>query len=313
MRSIAVFGAAVLLGSCAGTGVRVDPTPRAPGAATTTPATLPPSTVVPTPSTSSPSERFVVGGVRPVIVLTPGGASTPRGLLVVLHGYGGNAAEVIARDLLIREGLARNLVLAFPEGTVDSRGRRFWNATDACCDFDGAAVDDVAYLLRVIDEIAARTPIDAARVSLFGHSNGHFMAYRIACEHPERVAVVAGLAGAGSSCVPAAPVHVLHVHGTADAVINYRGGRFAAEYPGAEATVRAWAVADGCERDPSPAPGPPLDATGDLDGPDTTRLAWPCPAGRTVELWRIDGGDHGPELTGAFVANLVETIAGLRR
>jgi hypothetical protein len=30
-------------------------------------------------------------------------------------------------------------------------------------------------------------------------------------------------------------------------------------------------------------------------------------------LWRIDGGDHGPALTGAFVATLVETIAGLRR
>lgn len=313
MRSIALLGTAVLLGSCAGTGVRVDPTLRAPGTAATAPASLPPSTAVPTPSTSSPPERFVVGGARPVTVFTPGGASTPRGLLLVLHGYGSSADEVIARDLFIREGLARNVVLAFPEGTPDSRGRRFWNATDACCNFDGTPVDDVAHLLGVIDEIAARTPIDAARVSLFGHSNGHFMAYRLACERPERIAVVAGLAGAGSACTPATPVHVLHVHGTSDAVIGYRGGRFAAEYPGAEATVRAWAVADGCGRDPAPTPGPPLDATGELDGPDTVRLAWPCPAGRTVELWRIDGGDHGPELTGAFVATLVETIAGLRR
>ena len=40
-----------------------------------------------------------------------------------------------------------------PDGTLDGDGNRFWNATDACCDFEGRGVDDVAYLTAVIADI----------------------------------------------------------------------------------------------------------------------------------------------------------------
>ena len=42
--------------------------------------------------------------------------------------------------------LTEGFALAFPDGTRDSSGRRFWNATDACCNFENTPVDDVAYI-----------------------------------------------------------------------------------------------------------------------------------------------------------------------
>lgn len=68
--------------------------------------------------------------------------------------------------------------------------------------------------------MSARFNVDARRVYLVGNSNGAFMAHRYACEHPARIAAIAGLVGAmrtgPSVCSPAAGVSILHIHGDAD-------------------------------------------------------------------------------------------------
>ena len=50
----------------------------------------------------------------------------------------------------------RGLVLVAPDGTLDPRGHRFWNATDACCDFFDHPVDDVAYLRGPLPAVEPR-------------------------------------------------------------------------------------------------------------------------------------------------------------
>ena len=84
---------------------------------------------------------------------------------------------------------------AFPDGTRDRLGNRFWNASDACCDLFQSGVDDVAYLTAVIDDMSARFHVDAKRIHLVGHSNGGFMSHRYACDRAERVAAFVSLAG----------------------------------------------------------------------------------------------------------------------
>ncbi len=118
--------------------------------------------------------------------------------------------------------------VAHPDGTPDRADRRFWSATDACCDFGGANVDDVAYLTAVIDDVAARYAIDPKRVWVAGISNGGFMAHRLACERADKIAAIVSFAGATwadpARCAPTAPVSVLEVHGAADPVVRYEGG-----------------------------------------------------------------------------------------
>ena len=38
--------------------------------------------------------------------------------------------------------MQRGFLYAYPDGTVYSVGNHFWNATDACCDFDPCEVDE---------------------------------------------------------------------------------------------------------------------------------------------------------------------------
>ena len=60
--------------------------------------------------------------------------------------------------------VARGFVLVAPDGTLDRTGQRFWNATDACCNFFGDSVDDVAYLHGLVREVAAAYHVDSRRI-----------------------------------------------------------------------------------------------------------------------------------------------------
>ena len=138
-----------------------------------------------------------------------------------------------------------------PDGTKNANGKQFWNATDACCNGPGAQVDDSGYLDAVIKEVEANYNVDPKRVFIVGHSNGGFMAYRMACDHADTIAAVVSLEAATYAdprkCSPSVPVATLEIHGTADDTINYDGGKILGHrYPGAVATTKMWAKYDGC-------------------------------------------------------------------
>ena len=246
---------------------------------------------------------------RPYQLVVPVGASpsTALPLVVLLHGFAETASLLDTWFGMSDEAQARTFLLALPEGTRNATGQQFWNATDGCC-AAGVDVDDVAYLSSVIEDVKARHRVDGRRVYLVGHSNGGFMAHRLACERADLVTGIVSFAGAtwddASRCTPSRPVSVLQVHGTLDAVVLYLGGRTvmgSASYPSAEDTVRTWAVKNGCT-------GTQLQRlTGDLDLAldvlldETTREAFTgCPQDGAVELWSIFGGSHFPLLSGDF-------------
>jgi polyhydroxybutyrate depolymerase len=234
------------------------------------------------------------GGEREVELQIPEdfdeSASYP--LVMLLHGYGINATIQTAYFNMVDVPSDPGAFFLAPNGSIDEAGNRFWAASAACC---GDGVDDVAYLGGLIDDVMADWPVDPARVFVLGHSNGHFMSYRMACERADVVTAIAGLAGAattvdGSGCDPAAPVSSLHVHGDMDEIVPYQGGDFA---PGAVASVMQWADHDGCGDTRSP--GEPLDLEENLDGFETvSEIVDGCPAGVGVELWTIQDGVHAP-------------------
>ncbi|MFF2455054.1 alpha/beta hydrolase family esterase [Isoptericola sp. NPDC058082] len=254
---------------------------------------------------------------RPVEVHVPDGydAADPAPLLVVLHGYGSDAARVDARLGLRDEALARGVLYALPEGTEGPDGRRFWNATDACCGVDRAGVDDSAYLAQVIRTLVATYAVDPDRVAVVGYSNGGFMAYRTACDHADLVSVAVSLAGAmpadDGACRPSRPVTVVQAHGADDPVIRAGGGlRDGRAYPSAAESAAGWARLDGCATAPATAPARrDLDST--VPGAETTVTAWAgCSGAATVELWSIAGADHSPALTRSFATAVLDLVTG---
>jgi polyhydroxybutyrate depolymerase len=249
-----------------------------------------------------------VGGDRPAVVVRPR-AFDVRGqlypLVLLLHGYGvdGNIQDAYLGVSELVDDLG--FVLIVPDGTVGPGNKRFWNGTPACCDFGGQAPDDVTYLRGLVEEVQATHPIDPARVFVFGHSNGGFMSYRLACEAAETFAAMASLAGGtfanASDCQgPVVPVSVLQIHGTLDASIAYDGALDAAEpstgYPAAAEAVSRHAARSGCAAGMT-TEGERFDLDTSVPGIDTTPLDHTdCPDGVGASLWTIQGGGHVPAL-----------------
>ncbi|MDP9000118.1 MAG: hypothetical protein M3O46_08405 [Myxococcota bacterium] len=248
---------------------------------------------------------------RPYTIHVPPGyvSTRPTSLLVMLHGY--SAAGQLEESSLFHLTAASDtygFLYALPDGTVDRLGNRFWNATDACCDFYGSHVDDVAYLNAVIDDIASKYNVDLKQVFVGGHSNGAMMAQVFACRNANRIAAVFSYAGAiwaqASMCAPNDVVSVVELHGEMDPTVPYDGGSNAAypqspPYPSASATVETWATRDGCTA-PLADDGEAFDLVPSLPGNETTvAKAGGCPRGIDAELWTLHGGVHTDTLSAA--------------
>jgi polyhydroxybutyrate depolymerase len=239
-------------------------------------------------------------------------------VIVVLSCYGCSSAQPVV-DLMHLDELAdrHGVMLLLPEARVDKRGHRFWSATDACCNFDGAPDDDVAFIAHLLDGLVANGRADPARIYLAGWSNGGFFVYRLACELSPRIAAIVSVAGAGfadaSRCHATNPVAVLEVHGDADHVVPYAGGTLPsdiggnrARLPGARATVAEWARRNGCRGDLVSGGDADLDSS--LKGRET-RIESYRGCRRPVELWTVTGADHGFFFTPVFAERVWQFLS----
>jgi polyhydroxybutyrate depolymerase len=245
--------------------------------------------------------------------------SQPTPLLIMLHGY---AASGVGNDIILKLDTMvseRGFIYLRPDGTFDSEGHRFWNATDACCNFYGVELDDVSYLQALIDEARARYAID--HVALIGHSNGGFMSHRFACERASSIDALASLAGLvwadAGRCRPDAPVRVLQIHGTEDptvlfdgnpdGIVNQQGTITLEPHPGAVETVAQWAAHNGCgltaETDAD------RDFSIDGEGDETHVYRHPdCYQGGAAELWALEGLAHLPNLNEAWRHDVLDFL-----
>jgi polyhydroxybutyrate depolymerase len=264
------------------------------------------------------SAQSVDVGRGSVDVTVPAGydAAVPAPLIVQLHGYSGSGAGQLRYMGIGELADTYGFLTVAPDGSQEAEGRqlRFWNASSACCNFQGSEIDDVAYLKSLIDEISSRWNVDPDRIYLVGHSNGGFMSYRMAYEHPETIAAIASLAGAtegGQRPPPGAPVHVLQIHGTDDAVIEYTGGGFGPEdatYPSARFSVGQWAGFNGCATRGQAREMRDLDAS--LPGHETGVMVFEagCRPGGSATLWTISDGGHSPMLSDTYAEQVVEWL-----
>src|ERR1700694_1857893 len=167
------------------------------------------------------------GGLqRSYIVHVPAPTGKPPPAVINMHGGGGNAAGQQKYTQMDRLADREHFVVIYPNGA--GRGTRFltWNA-GACCAYSTAhQIDDVGFIRAVVEDVARRTPLDRSRVYATGLSNGSMMAYRLAAEASDRIAAVAGVAGAMSLTrfAPKLPVPVMHIHSTQDHIARYDGG-----------------------------------------------------------------------------------------
>ena len=241
----------------------------------------------------------------------------PLPLIVALHGFTGSSEIVKKYWRMIRLVDDKQFILCVPDGTKNSEGKRFWNATKACCDMEDAGVDDSGYLRALVELVESKYAIDPKSIHFLGHSNGGFMSLRMACEHADKIASVQSLAGAmfliAEDHKPTEPVHVLQVHGTEDEIIKYDGGIFrAGQYPSARKTVEMWAKFNACAQVPEQLGT--LDLVNNVEGDDTTVLCYKNGDTKKVsELWTIHGGSHGPRFNQSYSPKIIDWLLAHRK
>lgn len=194
------------------------------------------------PAHAAPSTRETIAGREAIVHvpdrLPPAGA---RALVIVLHGGLGNADRIAGRQGGAQSESAMNLdaeadadgfIVAYLNGTPVTRrlGERFlgWNAGGGCCGVPAQqAVDDVAFVTRVVDDMVRRHGVDRARVYGLGHSNGAMMVQRVLCETTALAAVVA-ISGPlnldTDRCPGAKGRRILAIHGADDRNVPLDGG-----------------------------------------------------------------------------------------
>lgn len=293
---------------------------------TASPAAHPTESAAPTASTAASETAPPLIANPALVTARPYKLRVPEGidstktspLVLFLHGYGANSGVFESALGIGNIARARRFIYALPDGTPDSHHMKFWNASDACCDFDGTNTDDVAYLTAVIADAMGRQNVDPKRVYVVGFSNGGFMAHRLACELSGTLAGIASIAGGTwkdpAKCSATHPVTVLQVHGDADPVVRYGGGQVLDKmhmqpHPAAKETVGAWASRDQCGS--SLISGASLDLEDKYEGAETIKARHEgCTAGTAVELWTVRGGNHfvsqKPRAIEAVVAFLLD-------
>lgn len=247
---------------------------------------------------------------RPAALVAPFGAdpTEPLPLIIALHGYGSNVWKQSQYLGLIQRINVDRFLLLMPNGSRDEEGKRFWNATEFCCDFGDSNVDDVGYLRSLLDE--ASQSVEIGPIYGVGHSNGGFMSFRLACDGVPGLTGIVSLAGTTFAdeqrCAEAGPVSILQIHGDADDVILYEGD----EYPGAPETVMRWARRLGCDFNAAETlPDQDLDLGRPEAETKVVRYRRGCTDGVTIEHWRIVGGRHDPEFDPDLIgARIVEWL-----
>jgi predicted esterase len=150
-----------------------------------------------------------VTGVRPFVVDAswrlhlPAGAPPASGwpLVVALHGWGMNA-EYFNR--LCRGLLSPDVAVLFPEapwafemrgGSKIRIGHAWYLFTGEDEPFRSTLARAEAHLVGLLDTVLAAHPLNAARVALFGFSQGAYAGYFAAIRNSRRFAAMAGLGG----------------------------------------------------------------------------------------------------------------------
>ena len=251
-----------------------------------------------------------VGGVaRQFRVHVPAGLSTPRAVVFVLHGGGGEGLDVanlgshplsVFRTVADREGFA----VVYPGGLPanDATARAGW--VDCRADNTvSSGADDVGFLAALVTRVRGEFGLTNADMFMAGGSNGAQMTHAFAFHHADLVGAVATASGSlpetplPGPCTtgPGRPLPILILHGTADTQMPWGGGCVAnlggacnrGRVISAEATRDRWLEINGL------AEVTPVKSVIEVSSADAgPAFRWDYAGAAPLQWWQLEGAGH---------------------
>lgn len=213
------------------------------------------------------TQRVAIGDTgRSMLLRVPAKLKGRAPLLFVLHGSTGDGASILAQSKLEGTAERHGFLLAAPDGGIPAGKGYVWNipgvpTVTGKVPGPGDA-DDVAFLGKAIDWLAARGCADRSRVYATGLSGGGRMSSWLGCVAADRFAAIAPVVGlrAGNpsaadprfpdpaTCRPSRPMPVIAFAGGKDSTNPVQGGGAGYwQYPMHTAEAR-WADLNACRR-----------------------------------------------------------------
>jgi len=225
--------------------------------------------------------------------------ATPLPLMIVLHGSYGSGRKMQVGVGFDEYADERGFLVAYPDAYNGMR----WNDGRGTLASSAEGVDDVAFILAMIDDIGGKVSLDQTQVFVTGASNGGMMAYRLGCESVGVLAGVAPVIGnipepIAAACQPSASLSFLNINGDNDPLIPLEGGEVCAEVArgceggqviSAQASWETFAAANGCSLTPTRETLPTLVE----DGTTIEKTTYPdCQNGSQVVAYVMVAGGH---------------------
>jgi polyhydroxybutyrate depolymerase len=231
----------------------------------------------------------------------------PLPLILNLHGDTQNGFLQEIQSQMDTTSDKDGFLVAYPNGTrisvvltpdpVAKQAQYGWDA-GLCCGLPVTRhVNDVGFLLHVIADIAARTPVDLRRVYVTGMSSGGMMSYAMAAEASKHIAAIASVSGQTEipTIHPTRVVPTMEFHSVNDPIVAFKGSPN--KNPKLVLSVQEgldqWVKADGCS--PKARDGKTIvGAAGSISAGETATLVTytHCRSGAEVALWRFTGSGH---------------------
>ena len=182
---------------------------------------------------------------RESVVYKPQGQSY-QGIALFLHGKPGNMQKVMR--IFDAKAIADkyNLLALAPEGL---------NSVWAWESINKAGEDeniDLDYINKLIAKVRADNQINSDKLYVLGYSAGGFMAYKMACQMPEKITSIVSLAGQYrgdlDACTSSTGVNIHHFHNPEDKEVPY-AGRANEKILSVEKSIELWRQKNGCSEE----------------------------------------------------------------
>ena len=177
-------------------------------------------------------------------------AGDPMPLVLDLHGFGSPVVWGLSGERLV-SGMDRiakdnGVIVAWPQGVNNA-----WNSIPFS-ELKAGDIDDVGFLLALVEEIKQVVNVDSSRIYIMGISNGGAMAQVVACEASRTFAAVSTVAFQfpmdPEGCALEVPLPMISFHAPTDSLVRFDGSSQGLPSGGLSApeSYDAWSDLNGC-------------------------------------------------------------------
>lgn len=167
---------------------------------------------------------YGLGSAREYYLYNPQDIAPGAPLVILLHGYGGDATKY--RPEMLELAKKYRFALCIPQGAKDPSGKKGWNVRYPSQ--AGMKSNDVNFIVNLAKKLQKQYGFSKANTFLSGMSNGGDIGYVIAWQHPEAFAAIASVAGLTFEWLidenfPRGSVPFMEIHGTEDRTSEWMG------------------------------------------------------------------------------------------